>query len=279
MPMSLKGAFAKVQHAGGQFYLKLSQSFEENPLIRETWAAMAQDLEIQAASLEGLQPRFWKMLKSEEQTLLGAVREGIPIQALERNEDKSLHGCFARCLEFEEPLILRAYVPLIRLLRTEWSDRALDFYIIVKSHVARISRMIQPFSGDPAFLQRAQNLQQQFEFDVQAPPARVIVAPPKQIQHKKKRHIASAAADKKSHKIRTETRSAARTHPLSERVQRLAKHGKTLVRKIELPRRRARRYRQAVFPRKDAESKDFCGLRASAPIPRKLIFHDSAPIL
>ncbi len=170
MPMSLKGAFAKVQLTGGNYYLKLAQFFEENPLIRETWAAMAQDVEIQAASLEGLQPRFWKMLKSEEESLLATIRQEIPIKAIDKIEDRSLHSGFIHCLDFEEPLILRAYVPLIRLLRTEWSNRALDFYITVKSHVARISRMIQPFSIDPALIQRAQNLQQRFEFEVQSPP-------------------------------------------------------------------------------------------------------------
>lgn len=238
--MSLKSAIGKVQNSGGQFYLKLAHSFEENPLIRETWAAMAHDLEIQAASLDGLQPRFWKMLKSEEATLVGAIREGIPVRSLDKNEDRSLHNCFALTLDFEQPLILRAYVPLIRLLRTEWSNRALDFYIIVKSHVTRISRMIQPFSMDPMLLQRAQNLQESFEFEVQRPLIREMAASTGARQEKKKKHTVTAAARKPS-KAHAGSRKAQRARPLSERVQRLAKHSKPLVRKLELARRRARR--------------------------------------
>lgn len=238
--MSLKGAFAKIQNSGGQFYLKLAQFFNENPLIRDTWVAMAQDLELQAKSLDSLRPRFWKTLKSEEEALLGVLKERSTLQSADNKDDRSLHGCFARCLDFEEPLILRSYVALIRLLRIESSDHALDFYILVKSHIARISRMIQPFSIDPALLQRAQNLQQQFEFEVQRPPARQAVAQ-KVSSQKKKMQASRTSAARKPHKARVAARSAERTHPLSERVQRMAKRSKPLVRKLEISRRRARR--------------------------------------
>ncbi len=238
--MSLKGAFAKIQNSGGQFYLKLAQSFNENPLIRDTWAAMAQDLELQAASLNRLQPRLWKMLRTEEEALLALLKDRSILQSLGNNEDRSLHSCFTHSLDFEEPLILGAYVRLIRLLRTEMSDQAIDFYIIVKSHIARISRMIQPFSVDPTLLQRAQNLQQHFEFGVQSPPAKQAEAQ-KQVQHKKKRKLSRAPETRKSRNTRVESRAAKRTHPLSERVQRIAKRAKPLVRKMEIQRRRVRR--------------------------------------
>jgi hypothetical protein len=237
--MSLKSAFAKVQKAGGQFYLKLAQLFEENPLIRETWVAMARDMELQAASLEGLPSRFWSMLKSDEEALLGAIRECPSPQAIEIKEDRSLHHCYIRSLDIEEPLILRAYVPVIRLLRTEWSDRALDFYIMVKSHMARISRIIQPFSIDPVLLQRVQNLQQRFEFEVQRPAIADVV--PKQRGVRKKTSATSKViAVAKSRKGRVAARTAKRALPLAKRVQQIVKRGKPLVHKPEITRRRAR---------------------------------------
>ncbi len=240
MPMSLKGAFAKVQHAGGQFYLKVAQFFEENLLIRDAWTSMSQDMEQQAASLEGLHPRFWKVLKSEEEALLNAVRGCPQGQPTDNKEERSLHSCFVRSLDFEEPLILRAYVPLIRLLRNEPSNRALDFYIIVKSHVTRISRIIQSFSVDPALLQRAQKLQQQFEFEVQSPAVPELPAHNERSRQRKDLPSHEFAA-RKSLRAKASARRTKRALPLSERVQRIAKRAKPMVRKMEIARRRARR--------------------------------------
>jgi hypothetical protein len=237
--MSLKGAFAKVQNAGEQFYLKLAQLFEENPLIRESWAAMAQDMELQAAGLEGLPSRFWSTLKSDEEATLAAIRECPSPQTLDIKEDKSLHHCFICSLDIEEPLILRAYVPVIRLLRTEWSGHALDFYILVKSHLTRILRIIQPFSIDPVLHQRVQELQQRFEFEVQRP-ALVKAVPKQRDVRKKVGKISRAAAGAKSRKGKPAVRAPKRALPLAKRVQQIAKRSKPLVRKIEMTRRRAR---------------------------------------
>ncbi len=238
--MSLKAAFAKVQNTGGQFYLQLAQFFEENPLIRETWNAMAQDLEQQAASLDGLPSPFWNMLKSDEKVLLDVTRECISLQTLENHEDRSLHHCYVRTLDIEEPLILRSYVPLIRLLRTEWSDHALDFYIMVKSHMARISRIIQPFSVDPVLLQRVHNLQLRFEFEVQAP---VIaeVEPPRKVARIKRAGSSRPGAVQKLRKAPTASRTTKRALPLAKRAQHIVKRTKPLVHKLEISRRRARR--------------------------------------
>jgi hypothetical protein len=238
--MSLKGAFAKVQNAGAQFYLKLAQFFEENPLIRESWVAMAQDMEQQAASLEELPSRFWIAFKKDEEALINAVRKCNALEVIDKNDDRSLHSCYVRALNLEEPLIINAYVPLIRLLRTEWSDHALDFYVMVKSHVARISRIIQPFSVDPILLQRVQNLQQRFEFEVQAPAIPVIL-PGKKEARKKKGHARRRSVAHKPRKVIAASRTAKRALSLSKRVQRMAKRAKPLVGKLDIARRRARR--------------------------------------
>jgi hypothetical protein len=238
--MSLKGAFARVQKAGSQFYLKLAEFFEENALIRETWVAMAQDVEQQAASLEVLPKRFWIAFKKNEEALLVAVRSCAALEAIDKKDDRSLHACFARTLNLEEPLILNTYVPLIRLLRTEWFDHGLDFYVMVKSHVARITRIIQPFSVDPILLQRVQNLQQRFELEVQAPI--IPAAPPKKkLLRKQKVHASRSAAARKPRKAMAASRAA--KHPLSlrKRVPALAKRAKPMVAKLDIARRRARR--------------------------------------
>lgn len=238
--MSLKSAFAKVQKSGEQLYLKLAQFFEENPLIREIWTAMAQDMAQQTASLDRLPSHFWKLLKSDEEAPRNAIRECLSFQVIDENEDRSLHRCFVRSLDIEEPLVLNAYVPLIRLLRTEPSNHALDLYIILKSHVTRISRMIQPFSVDPTLLQRVQNLQQRFEFEVQAP-AVARALPPKMAVTRKKSQSTPAIAARKTRKARVAARSASRALPLTKRVQRIAKRAKPLVRELEIARGRAQR--------------------------------------
>lgn len=238
--MSLKGAFAKVQNAGAQFYLKLAQFFEENPLIRESWLAMSQDMEQQADSLVELPSRFWITFKKDEEALLDAVQKCHTLEVLDKKDDRSLHSCYVRTLNLEEPLILNAYVPLIRLLRIEWSDHALDFYVMVKSHVARISRLIQPFSVDSALLQRVQNLQQRFELEVQKP-AIPIVLPGKKVARKRKGHARRQAVARKPQKVIAATRTAKRALSLRKRVQHLSKRAKPLVGKLEIARRRARR--------------------------------------
>jgi len=234
--MSLKSVLAKVQKAGAQFYLKLAEAFVENQLIRDAWVAMSQDMELQAASLEALPTRFWVAFKKDEESLVTAVRNCIALEAIDKKDDRSLHACFVRTLNLEEPLILNAYVPLIRLLRTEWSDHALDFYVMVKSHVTRTSRIIQPFSVDPVLLQRVQSLQQGFEFEVQAP-AIPVVLPARKKARKKKAPVARHAAAQRPRKAITATRSLS----LRKRVQGLAKRSKPIVRELEIARRRARR--------------------------------------
>jgi hypothetical protein len=109
----------------------------------------------------------------------------------------------------------------------------LDFYIVVKAHLARIARVIQAYSGDPLILQRSNMLLQQFEKDVQAP-----------------QESLAGKADRK--KPGRETKREQKSKKNSERKHLLTKHvakhakphherGSPIVEKINLRRRRARR--------------------------------------
>ncbi len=241
--MNLKGILAGSQRSGADFYRKLAQAFESNQVIRETWAAMAQDMDLQATSLENLAPGFWRRLKEDTEPSLDSER-AFPTQQqlIDIKENISLQACFVATLNLEEPLILRAYVPLIRHLRQEFSDQALEFYIMVKAHVARLSRLIQPFAGDPGLLQRVTSLQQQFEHEVQAPAVPPVVVKPtaarKSVASLSPPGSKQPAASKKASKA---TARARKTLPLSKRAKNVPKLAKGLMGKLELPRRRARR--------------------------------------
>jgi hypothetical protein len=240
--MNLKGSLARLQKSGAEFYLRLAQLFEANQLIRETWADMAQDMKQQASGLEILPSSFWKKWKEEPEDFAQTLREFSSCQTIDTKESKSLHDCFALTLYMEEPLILRAYVPLIRHLRTEFSDRALEFYIMVKAHVARLSRLIQPFADDPALLQRVVNLQENFEHEVQTPPA-----PPVRLKARatsKAGATTSPAPKRKTRKVPTAIKTSKKTQralPLAKHAKRAETRPKGLVGQLEMPRRRVRR--------------------------------------
>ncbi len=233
--MSLLGALAKLQKRGSELYLQASQFFSENNLIRETWIEMSRDMEQQTASLKGLPGSFWSRSKLDETTLDAALELCSAPQVHKPWENEALRHCFSRTLDFEEPLILRTYVPLIRVLRTEWTDHALDFYIIVKAHVARLTRIVEPFSGDPVLTQRATHLMETFEREVQVPAMAALLHT--RAQAKAAAHPKVQPKEKQAHAHQ----ASSSMRPLSGRAKTLAKRPKTLVKKIELPRRRARR--------------------------------------
>ncbi len=227
--MSLPGALAKLQKRGADLYLEAAQFFSENNLIRETWIEMSRDLERQAASLKSLPASFWGRLRADEATLGAALELCSAPQASPRWESRALTHCFTRTLDFEEPLILRTYVPLTRVLRTEWTDHALDFYIMVKAHVARLTRIIETFSADPSLTQRAAHLMQSFEREVQGPalPSHTRAESRPGVRPKVKPAHAQEQAGPR--------------HSLTQRGKSLGKRSKPLVKKIEIPRRSARR--------------------------------------
>jgi hypothetical protein len=167
--MNLHGSLTKLKKSGAQAYVFLSQHFNENSLIRETFLAMARDQEQQAASLHSLPRAFWNQLKENGKEPLKSIQQFLAVKAVEIPEDASLQRCLFLILDYEQPAILRVDAPLIRFLRNQGTDRSLDFYVSVKSHVARLDRMISAFSGDPVLLQRSAALMQNFEKEVQLP--------------------------------------------------------------------------------------------------------------
>jgi hypothetical protein len=167
--MPILGSITKLQNLGKEFYSQLAKTFSANALIHETWTSMAHDLEHQTASLQKLPHSFWNRLKDEEQGLRAAVLACWHPGHEEQGPEHSLTRSLSKTLDFEEPLILGVYVPLIRHLRSEGSGQVLDLYIMVKAHISRLQQVIRSFSGDPGTNQRAASLIQTFEKEVQVP--------------------------------------------------------------------------------------------------------------
>ena len=165
--MNLSGSIADLQKSAIQLYLKLQQRFKDNVLIRELWSSMAGDLSQQKNALKALPPSFWNQLQREHNELLQAVVPYARMQVTDKIKDMPLKSCIEGALQFEEPTILKIYIPIIRCLRENYKNPALDFYIMVKAHLARIARMTASFSGDPIIIQRSSLLQQSFEREIQ----------------------------------------------------------------------------------------------------------------
>ena len=230
--MNLQGSLKDLQNKIAQMYLKLEHRFSENGLIRELWSAMANDVSQQIRSLNALPQSFWNQLKKEQTLPLIAAAEGASHQSIENEEDQPLRSCFSRALCLEEPAILKVYAPLIRMLRENSTAPALDFYITVKAHLARITRVTQSYSGDPADIQRANSLLQAFEKEVQEP--RIEIARPatkKALAKHSVKHKEPAQKQRKTSKAR----------PLAKPAKILHRHPKPLVKKAGIARRRARR--------------------------------------
>ena len=173
--MPLLGSITKLQHLGRDFYAGLAEIYSSNTLIHETWISMSQDLEHQTASLQKLPHSFWTRLKNEQEKLHEAVQAswhpGHPVQ----EPDHSLKRSLSHAMDFEEPLILGVYVPIIRHLRSEGSGQVLDLYIMVKAHISRVQQIISSFSGDPVTNQRVAALIQTFEKEVQVPEEPLVI--------------------------------------------------------------------------------------------------------
>jgi len=226
--MNLQVSITEFQDTLARLYLELEHRFKENQLIRDLWSAMAHDVTQQKRSLSVIPPSFWHKLKKEHDGWSKAISESTQQQAAEKKEDQSLKACFERALLFEEPATLKIYVPIIRKLRENWTDQALDFYIMVKSHLARIARVTQSFAGDPIIVLRSNVLLQHFEKGVQAP------------------HVEAERPARRTHGAHpAQEKHAAKPKKLAQKASAVAKHAqshhsrtKPLVEKINLPRRR-----------------------------------------
>jgi hypothetical protein len=233
--MNLHGSITELQNAIVQLYHSLQQRFIENRMISELWSAMAHDISQQISSLNDLPPSFWSRLKNEQAGLAEAIGSSVPLQISEKLSDRSLRNCIELSLNIEEPIILKVYVPIIRSLRENQANQSLDFYIMVKAHLARITRVTQAFSGDPLVIQRSNLLLPSFEKEVQEPQAPAA------------RKTATAvhnpiSASKAKHETKPARTVAKRiSHPLAKRS--LSRPGRTkpIIDKVEMHRRRARR--------------------------------------
>ena len=238
--MNLRGSLVKLQRCGANFYSELARNFHENLLIREAWVTLSQDLEQHYSSLRTLPPSFWKHLKPEETSLREGVTGCSALKGVGEQRDTSLHGCCVSTLAFEEPLSLGVYAPLVRAIRKEQTQRALDFYILVKAHITRLTRTIQLFSGDPLLIRRSMLLLESFEKEVQGP-AVPLMKPRKRA--KKKSSVRKSQRISITRRIRRRLRIARAIRAprvLGKRAKALAKRAKPLVGKIKIGRRRAR---------------------------------------
>jgi hypothetical protein len=234
--MNLHGSITELQHAVAQLYHKLEQRFIENKMISELWGAMAYDISHQISSLTALPPSFWNRLKHELNGLNEAIASSSRVQITHRDSDYSLKSCIELSLCIEEPIILKAYVPIIRSLRENQANQSLDFYIMVKAHLARITRVTQAYSGDPLIIQRSSLLLRNFEKEVQEP----------QVHSTRKvanavHHVVSKSRSGKQEAKPTRKAAKLKVHPLAKRSLNRPGRAKPLVDKVEIRRRRARR--------------------------------------
>ena len=174
--MNLSGPIAEHQNSLQRMYQKLADRFEENSIIQALWRDMSEDVSLQIQGLRALPSSFWNQLKkSPDIHLEAAVREYRPAAA--SMETVSLRESFELVLQSAEPVLLKIYARIVRLLRgTPVTHQSLDFYILVKAHVARIVRGIESFAGDPVLIRRAQLLLYELEKEVQKPEPEVKVA-------------------------------------------------------------------------------------------------------
>lgn len=237
--MNLQGSVSRFLKTGSIFYKKRADCFSQNQIVRDAWLRLAEDMESQASSLKNLPPAFWKELEAERRELIESVSRGFPVKGDSRPcETVPLEESIGQSLSLEEPVVLRIYAPLIHRLRTAWTSRAMDFYVIVKSHVAGLMRLVQTYCGDPALIQRASSLLADFEKEAQEPEI-----PVKQAVTKAKplRPAAAARATKPQARTARKQTKKTPTRPLASRSRSVAKTAKPLVRKIRISSRRARR--------------------------------------
>jgi hypothetical protein len=243
--MSLHGSTTELQNALAQLYLKFKQRFSENALIRELWSCMAHDISQQMGSFKSFPSSFWLHLGKDQKDQDGLTEtdiQSIRKKITENKEDKTLQQCFETALQIEEPTIIKVYIPIIRNLRTNWTDEALDFYIMVKAHLARITRATGSFSGNPIVIRRSNLLQQNFEKEILMP--QEIAKPPEKIRKKR----GAKTARKPLAGSQKASKKQASKKPSSKIAGVLAKHAKIhhsrtkpMVKNVRLQRRRAHR--------------------------------------
>jgi hypothetical protein len=237
--MNLHGSINELQNAIVQLYHKLEQRFRENKIISDLWGAMANDIAQQISCLNALPPSFWSHIRNELSAFSEIINSDFHAQIRDKSSAGSLKNCFEFSLHVEEPFMLKAYVPIIRCLRENKTNQSLEFYILVKAHLARITRATQAYSGDPIIIQRSNLLLQAFEKEVQEHQAtiNVKIAAPNPIPVPKK--VKQEAKQPRTSAKRAIAKSA--SHPLGKRSLSPPGRAKPLADKVELRRIRAHR--------------------------------------
>ncbi len=206
---------------------------------------MANDVSQQRNSLSALPRSFWKNLRGCQDELHEAIVSSSKHQHHENKGDQSLKYCFELALQLEKLTILKIYTPIIRKLRETYENQALDFYIIVKAHLARIARMIEAYSGDPIAIQNSSLLMLGFEKEIQEPRIELSRQANKALIAKayraKKALARKAVQTKKRSKKRPPPKEIKRAHPLAKSSKRPRERTKRLVEKVRIHRGRARR--------------------------------------
>lgn len=219
------------------FYLKAAERFTSNPLIRDKWLAIAGGLDAQGGVLRDLSPSFWKFLEEgEAASILEAAKQAVAAKGPASSGQVTLHQYFTRALELEEPTVTQVYAPIVRDLRANWTSRAMDLYVMVRSHLTQLTRLIEPFCGDPSLCRRCTSLADRFEQEIQRP---------KVIENEKPkgaRAKTGKAAKQAGTAVRTKRpgKAVRASGSRGGRPQRLVKHPKPLVRKMKIARSGAR---------------------------------------
>ena len=155
--MKLLNSIVEHQNSLLQLYLKLEQRFEENSVIRALWRDTADDVSLQIRTLQSLPPSFWNQFKNVPDDGFELIVKNAPSPPVDV-ADISLRDGFEISLRLAEPVVLKIYARVIRLLRKNSTLPALDFYIMVKTYVTRMARTTGSFAGDPKLTNRAQLL-------------------------------------------------------------------------------------------------------------------------
>ena len=240
LPAKIRTHILKLQKNRISFYLIAAERFKSNHLIHDKYVGLARNLETHTAALEMLQTSWKRLQESQAKTVLEALNSALSAIPGRVPEETPLRQYLAWTLDLEEPAIMGIYAPIFRLLKANWTDRSMDVYVMVRSHLARLQQLIEPYCGDPTLSRRcgllAQNLEHELQRSLAADrqsagevrsKARLAAKDPDCREHVAGRH----------HKARKPLKPA---RMAANRAERLAKRTKPLVRNIKMARRRAR---------------------------------------
>jgi len=189
--MNLQGSIVEHQNALFQFYQKLENRFSENRILQVLWNDMSQDISLQIQGIKALPPALWNQIRKTPDSRLDAAIGEFRSPAADI-EKITMRGSLELALQYEEPIMLGIYARIIRNLRKDQTDSALDFYILVKSHATRIVRTMESLAGDPALIQQARLLLQGLEKEVQEPSEEIKSAKPSAGAKPKKAAVAAS---------------------------------------------------------------------------------------